>query len=325
MEMESTAPVLHVAPSPHLSQAGLSTRRMMVDVLIALAPVTAAALVVFQWYAVKQLAVCIVSCLVAEALFTKMRRRPLRLTDFSAVVTGAILAFSLPGTAPWYVGFIASFVAMGIGKIIFGGLGMNLFNPAMVGRAFVMIAFAGLMGASGYEAAGSMVDILSQATPLTAFKQSGDPGSLHALFFGITNGSLGETSALACLAGGIFLCLRKTASWEIPLGVLAATVAVAGIGFLVSPETMWSPLHHLFGGALLFGAFFIATDPVSSPLTPKGKFIFGVGIGVLVMVLRLFSGYPEGVMFAVLLMNGVTPLINRWTVPTPLGGEKVKG
>ncbi len=325
MEIESTAPVLHVAPSPHLSQSGQSTRRMMVDVLIALAPVAAASLFIFQWYAVKQLVICIVSCLVAEALFTKMRRRPLQLTDFSAVVTGAILAFSLPGTAPWYVGFIASFVAMGIGKILFGGLGMNLFNPAMVGRAFVMIAFAGLMGASGYEAAGSMVDILSQATPLTAFKQSGDPGSLQALFFGITNGSLGETSALACLLGGIYLCIRRTASWEIPLGVLAATVVVAGIGFLVSPETMWSPLHHLFGGALLFGAFFIATDPVSSPLTQKGKFIFGLGIGVLVMVLRLFSGYPEGVMFAVLLMNGVTPLINRWTVPTPMGGEKVKG
>jgi electron transport complex protein RnfD len=262
---------------------------------------------------------------VAEAVFTKMRRQALHLDDFSAVVTGAILAFSLPGTAPWYVGFIAGFVAMGIGKIIFGGLGMNLFNPAMVGRAFVMIAFAGLMGASGYQDPGTSVDIISQATPLTAFKQSGIGAPLFALFLGVTNGSLGETSAIACLAGGIYLCIRRTASWEIPVGVLAATAAIAGIGYLLSPETMWSPLHHLMGGALLFGAFFIATDPVSSPLTPKGKFIFGAGIGVLVMVLRLFSGYPEGVMFAVLLMNGVTPLINRWTIPTPLGGEAAKG
>jgi len=321
MEIESTAPQLNVAPSPHLSALGESTRRMMVDVLIALAPVTVAALAIFQWYAVKQLAVCIVSCLAAEALFTKMRRQPLRLGDFSAVVTGAILAFSLPGTAPWYVGFIGAFVAMGIGKIIFGGLGMNLFNPAMVGRAFVMIAFAGLMGASGYQADGGTVDILSQATPLTAFKQSGVDMPILALFLGVTNGSLGETSAIACLAGGIYLCIRRTASWEIPVGVLVASAIVAGLGYLVSPETMWSPLHHLLGGALLFGAFFIATDPVSSPLTPKGKFIFGAGIGVLVMVLRIFSGYPEGVMFAVLLMNGVTPLINRWTIPTPLGGK----
>lgn len=321
MDMESTAPELHVAPSPHLSETGQSTHRMMADVLIALAPVTAAALFIFQWYAVKQLAVCMISCLAAEALFTALRRQPLRLNDLSAVVTGVILALSLPGPAPWFVGFIASFVAMGIGKIIFGGLGMNLFNPAMVGRAFVMIAFAGLMGASGYMDAASSVDVITQATPLTAFKQSGIVSPLSSLFFGVTNGSLGETSALACLIGGIYLCLRRTASWEIPLGVLVAAGIVAGIGDLSAPGAAWTVLHHLFGGALLFGAFFIATDPVTSPLTPRGKFIFGAGIGILVMVLRLFSGYPEGVMFAVLLMNGVTPLINRWTIPTPFGGK----
>ena len=319
--MESTAPELHVAPSPHLSETGQSTRRMMVDVLIALAPVTATALFIFQWYAVKQLAVCLVSCLAAEALFTTMRRQPHRLNDLSAAVTGVILALSLPGTAPWFVGFIASFVAMGIGKIIFGGLGMNIFNPAMVGRAFVMIAFASLMGAAGYQDAASSVDIITQATPLTAFKQAGIGSPLSSLFFGVTNGSLGETSALACLIGGIYLCLRRTASWEIPVGVLVAAGIAAGIGDLATPGAAWTVLHHLFGGALLFGAFFIATDPVSSPLTPKGKFIFGAGIGILVMVLRLFSGYPEGVMFAVLLMNGVAPLINRWTIPTPFGGK----
>ncbi len=320
--MELTTTELHVAPSPHLSKIGQSTQRMMMDVLIALAPVTAMALFVFQWYAVKQLAVCLISCLAAEALFTKMRRQPLHLKDFSAVVTGVILALSLPGTAPWFVGFIASFVAMGIGKIIFGGIGMNLFNPAMVGRAFVMIAFASMMGASGYEDAGSYVDVITQATPLTAFKQSGIGSPLSSLFLGITNGSLGETSALACLLGGIYLCLRRTASWEIPVGVLVAAGIVGGINDLAGSGAAWTTIHHLLGGALLFGAFFIATDPVSSPLTPKGKFIFGAGVGVLVMIIRIFSGYPEGVMFAVLLMNGVTPLINRWTIPTPFGGEK---
>ena len=321
MEIESVIPELHVAPSPHLSESGRSTRRMMVDVLIALVPVTVTALYIFQWYAAKQLVVCLISCLAAEALFTKMRHQRLHLNDFSAAVTGIILALSLPGTAPWYIGFIASFVAMGIGKVIFGGLGMNLFNPAMVGRAFVMIAFAGLMGATGYQNAHSTVDVITQATPLTAFKQSGVGIPLSSLFWGLTNGSLGETSAVACLLGGIFLCVRRTASWEIPVGVLAATGILASIDALVSPGSVWTPLHHLLGGALLFGAFFIATDPVSSPVTPKGKLIFGIGIGVLVMVLRLFSGYPEGVMFAVLLMNGITPLINRWTIPTPLGGK----
>jgi electron transport complex protein RnfD len=219
------------------------------------------------------------------------------------------------------VGFIASFVAIGIGKTIFGGVGMNLFNPAMVGRAFVMIAFASVLAAAGYQDAGSTVDAVTQATPMDTFKQTGVATPLSALFFGLTNGSLGETSALACLIGGLFLCIRRTASWEIPAGVILAVAVFGGIANLINPDAAWTVLHHLLGGSLLFGAFFIATDPVSSPLTPKGKFIFGFGVGALIMLLRLFSGYPEGVMFAVLLMNGLTPLINRWTIPQPLGAQ----
>jgi electron transport complex protein RnfD len=304
-----------------MTETGRSTRRMMVDVLVALVPVAVVSLMIFQWLALKQLGICIIGCLAAETLFTKMRGQAIRLGDFSAVVTGAILAFSLPATAPWYVGTIAAFVAMGFGKIIFGGVGMNLFNPAMVGRAFVMIAFAGLMGASGYMAQDAGVDILSQATPLTAFKQSGVCAPLSSLILGMANGSLGETSALACLMGGLYLCFRRTASWEIPVGMIVSSGVIALIAYIVSSGGSWTPLHHLLGGAFLFGAFFIATDPVSSPLTSRGKWMFGAGMGVLIMIIRLFSGYPEGVMFAVLLMNGVTPLINRWTIPTPLGGE----
>ena len=314
-------PLIHVAPSPHLASTANTTRRMMIDVLLALAPVIVAAVYFFQLSAVYQLVICVAGCLAAEALFVTMRGKPLTLIDMSAAVTGVILALSLPGTAPWYVGFIASFVAIGIGKVLFGGLGMNIFNPAMVGRAFVMIAFAGAMAASGYEDSASTVDVMSQATPLTAFKQGGVTTSLSALFYGTTNGSLGETCALACLLGGIYLCLRRTASWEIPAGVIIAVLVLGGIGDLLNPGTEWTVLHHLFGGALLFGAFFIATDPVTSPLTPRGKFIFGCGVGALIMLLRVFSGYPEGVMFAVLLMNAVTPLINRWTIPTPFGGK----
>lgn len=293
----------------------------MLDVLIGLTPVVLMALYVFQWYALKQLLICTVSCVAAETLFARMRNKPLSLTDFSATVTAVILALSLPGTAPWYVGVIASFVAIGIGKVLFGGLGMNLFNPAMVGRAFVMISFAGALAASGYEDAKSAIDIITQATPLDTFKQTGAvTASLADLFFGLTNGSLGETSAIACILGGIFLCIRRSASWEIPAGVILAVLVLGGIANLVDPRSEWTVLHHLLGGSLLFGAFFIATDPVSSPLTPIGKFIFGVGVGGFIMLLRLFSGYPEGVMFAVLLMNSLTPLINRWTIPRPLGG-----
>jgi electron transport complex protein RnfD len=320
-EPSAAAPVIHVSPSPHLSNQALTTQRIMLDVVIGLLPVVLMALYVFRLYAVKQLAICVVSCLAAEALFTKMRGRSLPLKDCSALVTGVILALSLPGPAPWYVGFIASFVAIGIGKTIFGGVGMNLFNPAMVGRAFVMIAFASVLAAAGYQDAGSAVDAVTQATPMDTFKQTGVATPLSALFFGLTNGSLGETSALACLIGGLFLCIRRTASWEIPAGVILAVTVFGGIANLINPDAAWTVLHHLLGGSLLFGAFFIATDPVSSPLTPKGKFIFGAGVGALIMLLRLFSGYPEGVMFAVLLMNGLTPLINRWTIPQPLGAQ----
>ncbi|KPA13017.1 electron transporter RnfD [Candidatus Magnetomorum sp. HK-1] len=315
----TATPVIHVAPSPHLSEQGLSTQQIMLDVLIALAPLVLTSVIIFKWYAVKQLAICLVCCLGAETLFVKMRNKTVTLNDYSAAITAVILALSLPATAPWYVGAIASVVAIGVGKIIFGGLGMNIFNPAMVGRAFVMIAFASLLGASGYESSGSSVDVLSQATPMDAFKQGGIVATLSALFWGVTNGSLGETSAFACLLGGIYLCVRRTASWEIPAGVLLSVLVWGGLADLAS-NSQWTVFHHIFGGALLFGAFFIATDPVTSPLTPRGKFIFGLGVGAFVMLLRLFSGYPEGVMFAVLLMNALTPLINRWTVPKPLGG-----
>jgi electron transport complex protein RnfD len=249
-----------------------------------------------------------------------MRKRRHTLGDLSAVVTGVILALSLPGTAPWYIGCIGGFAAIGFGKVVFGGLGQNIFNPAMVGRAFVMIAFAGVMGATAYQDANSTVIAVTQATPMQAFKQEGVVTPLWQLFFGNTNGSLGETSALACLLGGIYLCLRRTASWEIPLGVLLSVGVFGGIWNLTHVESQFTLLHQLLGGALLFGAFFIATDPVTSPLTPKGKFIFGVGIGAFVMLMRVFSSYPEGVMFAVLIMNSVVPLINRWTVPRPVGG-----
>jgi electron transport complex protein RnfD len=254
-------------------------------------------------------------------LFVRMRGRSATLTDCSAIVTGVILAMSLPGTAPWYVGAIAAFVAVGVGKVIFGGIGMNLFNPAMVGRAFVMISFAGALAASGFEDVQSAVDAISQATPMNAYKMNGVVTPLNALFWGTTNGSLGETSAIACILGGLYLIVRRTASWEIPAGLLLAVAVISGLADLMGPADGWTVVHHILGGSVLFGAFFIATDPVTSPLTPKGKFVFGLGTGLLIMVLRLFSGYPEGVMFAVLFMNALTPLINRWSIPTPFGGN----
>jgi electron transport complex protein RnfD len=190
----------------------------------------------------------------------------------------------------------------------------------MVGRAFVMVGFPAALGASAYVIPGSGVDAVTQATPLTALKMQGTATPLAPLFLGTVNGSLGETSALASLLGGLYLCLRRTASWEIPLGMLGAVAAIAGLPALFGPAREWTVLHELCGGALVFGAFFIATDPVTSPLTPRGKLLFGAGTGALVLLIRKFSGYPEGVMFSVLIMNALVPLLNRWTVPTPLGG-----
>ena len=319
------APKIHVAPGPHLQSSSYTTRRMMLDVIIALVPVLAVALWVFRQYAAIQIGVCVVSCVIAEWAFMAMRGKKATLGDLSAVVTGMIIAFSLPWNAPVHVGVIASVIAMGVGKAIFGGVGFNLFNPAMVGRAFVMLAFSGALAAPAYvegisDALPALADF-SSATPLNAIK-AGEMKEIPAmmnLFIGNTAGSLGETSSLACLLGGLYLCIfRRTASWEVPAGILVAVAVICSFIYMSNPVMI---ANQLLGGALLFGAVYIATDPVTNPLTPKGKFIFGLGVGALVMMIRKLSAYPEGVMFAVLLMNAITPLINRWTVPVPFGGK----
>ena len=313
---------LSVASSPHFSRKANGTRSMMLDVIIALSPVIVASIWIFSWYAIVQVGLCVLTSLATESLWQKLSKKPVSVLDGSGAVTGIILGLSLPWSAPWYVPVIGSAVAIILGKMVFGGLGMNLFNPAMVGRAFIMLSFAGALGASAYVHPDAAMVVLTQATPLSAAKSSatlsGFP-DIWALFMGNRNGSLGETSALAILIGGVFLCVRRTASWQLPVGVILGCAATSGL-FQILGLSNLTILQHLLGGSLLFGAFFIATDPVTSPLTPKGKWIFAIGIGITVVFLRSFSSYPAGVMFAVLLMNAVVPLINRWTIPTPVGG-----
>ena len=340
IESGSSPPAVCVAPSPHLSNA-MSTRRMMLDVVIALIPAMIVAVVVFRWHAVVQVGLCVLVCLATEAAVCWFRRKPCSVGDYSALIAGMILGLSLPWNAPWYIGVIGSLAAIGLGKAVFGGLGCNLFNPAMVGRAFVMLSFAQHLGASAYQDVNAELEVLTQATPLSIAKQlaadlaAGKVGTgqlqVHLqsaqdywnLTTGWVNGSLGETSAVALLLGGLYLCWRRVAAWQIPVGILAATLAFVELGYWTG-LTLFSPLEHVLAGSLLFGAFFIATDPVTSPLTAKGRFVFGLGIGLTVVVLRLLSGYPEGFMFAVLLMNATVPLINRWTIPRPLGGPPPK-
>ncbi|MBW2735898.1 MAG: RnfABCDGE type electron transport complex subunit D [Deltaproteobacteria bacterium] len=318
---------LHVAPSPHVANTSLTTRGLMVDVVLGLALVVLAAVWFFRWHAVLVLAVSTVSCLIFEAIFVRMRGRQATLDDFSAVITGIILGLSLPWSTPWWICVVAAMIAIGLGKVIFGSLGQNIFNPAMVGRAFVMVSFSAYLGAGAYvDPHGAAQSILSQATPLTAARTAGTMPELWFLFLGNTNGSLGETSALASILGGLYLVVRRTASWEIPTAMVVVLAALAGaMQLFVGPNPAllamkMTVLEHLLSGAFLFGAFFIATDPVTSPLSRQGKFYFGAGVSFFVWLLRTFSNYPEGLMFAILLMNSLVPLINRWTVPEPVGG-----
>jgi len=332
------APALRteVAPSPHVFSGAQTTRRMMIDVILALVPATIAALVVFRWYAVVQVGLSVLSCLATEICCERLRGRRARLDDCSAALTGVILGLSLPWSASWYVPVLGGVVAIGVGKAAFGGLGCNIFNPAMVGRAFVMLSFAQQMGAAAYVATEHRLEILTRATPLSMAKQwttdvvSGrepdqaiqaqltTPTDYRRLLLPHTNGSLGEISALGLLLGGIYLCLRRTAAWDIPASVILGALLTAHALYWAG-LTPFGGIGHILNGALLFCAFFIATDPVTSPLVRRARFVFGAGIGIMVVLIRVLSGYPEGVMFAVLVMNALVPLLNRWTIPRPLG------
>lgn len=310
-------PFLETAAAPHEVEAGASTRRMMLDVLIGLAPVVAAALWFFRGPALLQIVVCLVTALATEAFLCRLRGRPISVTDGSATITALILALSLPPRLPLYAAIAGAFVAIAVGKMVFGGLGQNLFNPAMVGRAFLMVCFPAAMTA---WAEPLTVHATTAATPLAAAKFGGQPSEIFDMAIGRICGSLGETSAVAIVLGGLWPLLRRAGDWRLTAGMLLP-IAIGGWldGWRRGPEGLGLSGHLLAGGALL-GAFFIVTDPVTSPLSRTGRWAFGLTVGGLTMVIRLFAGYPEGVMFSVLIANAITPLLNRWTVPRPVGG-----
>ena len=335
-----------VSSSPHISKP-LSTRRVMLDVIIGLVPAMVAAGYYFRIYAFVLIATCVISAVATELLCNVIRRRPNpfeSLGDFSAVLTGIILAFSVPPALPVWAAIIGSAVAIAIGKMVFGGLGSNIFNPAMVGRAFLTASFGMLMTTWTVPATinpampkivlteadpAKIVDARSQATPLALSKQAIKAKEntylvnkqLRAMFTGEIGGCLGETSALALLIGGAYLLLRRTINFHIPLAVLASAFVFGSIAYLLNPDAYISPPAHLAGGGLLLCAFFIATDPVTAPLSTKGMWIFGAGVGAITMLIRIVGEYPEGVMFSVLLMNAVTPLIDRLCKLVPAGGK----
>ncbi len=321
--------VLQVKSSPHIADS-LTTPRVMLDVLIALLPATAAAIVLFGISAVILLVATVAGAVVAELIGARMMNLGNTLKDGSAVVTGVILALCLPPTFPFYFAFLGGAVATGIAKMAFGGLGANIFNPAMVGRTFLTACFGTMMTTWVQPSIPPGIEALTAATPLGLAKEilkaGGDVARMKALaaavpslFLGNVGGSLGETSALAILIGGAWMLLRRTITWHIPAGVILGAGSFSVVAWLVSPATVANPLVHLLGGALLFGAFIIATDPVTCPLSASGRFWFGVGVGLFTMLIRIVGGYPEGVMYAVLLMNAVTPFMDKWLTPRPVG------
>lgn len=316
----STSPFLH-------DQA--STPWIMYQVVFALLPVIGAAFYFFGLSAILMCVTVVSSCFLAEWLFTAESPRHRSIKDGSALITGLLLALCLPPGFPLWMAFLGGFAAIAIGKIIWGGLGQNIFNPALVGRAFLQAAFPTAIttwsapdgqfySARGANLAlpffqGEKVDALTGATPLAAMKFQHEATDMMNLVLGNTGGSLGETSGLIILLAGIYLASKKIFNWHIPVSILFATVLLSGVLYFVDPALYPSPLHMVFSGGLLLGTVFMATDPVTSPFTIKGCWIFGAGIGFLVVLIRIFGGLPEGVMYAILLMNSVTPLINRVT------------
>ncbi len=322
---------LLVKSSPFLRQ-GVTTPVLMRDVLIALVPVLAAAVWTFGMGALLTVAVTTIGAVGGEWLFGG-RPRGHSLGDWSAVLTGIILGLTLPPGLPLWMALLGGIVAIALGKTIWGGLGHNLFNPALVGRAFLQAAFpialttweppSGLWSLPKSALALPLMhgapDAITSATPLNLMKFAHKTTPLASLFWGHVSGSLGETSAAVIIVAGLWLLARRAFDWRIPASMLLTVAIFSAVLWKVGGERFPSPLFMLFSGGLLFGAVFMATDPVTSPLAPRGAWIFGAGIGVLVVLIRVWGGLPEGVMYAILLMNAVVPLIERVTQPRAFG------
>lgn len=323
-----------ISASPHV-HSDRTSKKLMYDVLIALIPAFLVSIYVFGIGALLVTAVAVISCMIFEFVIQKyLLKTEITITDGSALITGVLLAFNLPSSLPIYMVVIGSFVAIGVAKLSFGGLGYNVFNPALVGRVFLLVSFPVqmTMWPTPVENNATLADAVTGATPLGIIKEdllyggtmsqiSSKLPSNMDLLFGITGGSIGEMSALALLIGGIFLILRKVITWHIPVVMLVTMAVFTGIFWSIDPEHYANPLIHLLSGGAILGAFYMATDLVTSPMTKKGMVVFAIGIGVITVVIRLFGAYPEGVSFAILIMNAFVPLINTYFKPRRFGNK----
>lgn len=323
---------LIVSPAPH-AHSGDSVRRNMLLVIAALLPAYAVSIAAFGWGALITTAISVAACVLCEWVIAKfVLKQQSSIGDLSAVLTGLLLAFNLPSNLPWWIVLIGAVVAIGVGKMSFGGLGQNIFNPALVGRVFLLISFPAQMTTwplpQGFN--GSYVDAATGATPLAAMKEvvKGNASAVNKLpelwdtFIGLIGGSFGEVCAAALIFGGLLLICTRVITWHIPVSILATVALFSWIATPAGMEPHMFISYELLTGGLLLGAFFMATDYVTSPMTPWGKIIFGIGIGLIVMVIRLWGSYPEGMSFAILIMNACVPLLNK--IRPKRFGEKKK-
>lgn len=325
-------PLLTVSPSPHV-HTGLTVPRVMQIVIIAMVPALLVSVYAFGISALLVTGISVLSCVGFEYLIARyLLKSPGTLSDGSAIVTGILLAFNVPSNLPWYLVVIGSVVAMGVGKMSFGGLGNNPFNPALVGRVFLLLSFPVQMTTWPVPGFTFSLDATTGATPLGIIKDGIRSGeSLASLMqqipsytnfvIGFQGGSLGEVSALALVIGLVIMLYKKIITWHIPVTLVLTVFAMTGIFWLIDSARYADPVFHILTGGVLLGAIFMATDYVTSPVTYSGMVVFAIGIGVITVLIRLFGGYPEGISFAILIMNGFTPVINRYFKPAPFGNK----
>lgn len=301
-----------------------STRRIMYTVSLTLVPALAVSVWIFGWDALRVIVLSSLFCVATEALIARFASYKIDYMDGSALLTGILLAMNLPANSPWWIIFIGSLVAIVIGKQVFGGLGQNIFNPALVARVFLLISFP--VELTSWPVPGQKVDAATGATPLGILKTEGVGAladtNLADLAMGNMGGSLGEISAIALLIGAAYMIYKRYITWEVPILFIGTVFVFAGIFWLIDPTQYASPAFHVLTGSVFLGAFYMATDMVTSPLTYKGKLIFGFGCGFFTIVIRIFGSYPEGVSFAILLMNAMVPLLDKYLPDKKFGMVK---
>jgi len=336
--MKRTSRTLEIRTSPHLL-SGYSVETIMFNVVLALLPASVFAVYAFGWTALATLTTALAACGLTELFACRLRGEPSTLGDWSVVITGLLYGLTLPPALPLWMVAVGAMVGVGLGKALFGGLGMNPFNPALVGRAFVQAAFPVAMTTWTPAFATDrftrladttltppltrpIYDALSSATPLARWKFDHEITDLADAALGFVGGSTGETCGVLILLGGAYLAARNMMSWQIPTAILTTVFLLSGALYLVDSAAFPDPLFMLFSGGLLLGAVFMATDMVGSPMTGLGRVVYGVAIGVITVVIRIWGGLPEGVMYAILLGNALTPLIDGWIQPRVYGTSR---